>query len=45
MLSRITNHFRNVSTTDIDPDNAVEEVLEMLENEDEEEEEKDDTNV
>ena len=26
MLSRITNHFRNVSTTDIDPDNAVEEV-------------------
>ena len=44
MLSRITNHFRNVSTTDIDPDNAVEEVLEMLESEDEEVEEKDDTN-
>ena len=45
MLSRITNRLKS-STADIDPENAVEELIEMFENDDDEEQEekKDNTN-
>ena len=43
LWSRITNRLKSLSTADIDPENAVEELMEMFENDDDKEEEKDDT--
>ena len=42
LQSRITNRLKSLSTADIDPENAVEELMEMFENDNDEE--KDDTN-
>ena len=42
LWSRITNRLKSLSA-DIDPENAVEELMEMFENDDDKEEEKDDT--